>query len=80
MKYWHFVIGLTALWMLSRFMPSLPMLIGLVVYVAVALAIAHSSLKHRSTGWISGMLLAGLLLTLPLWLAAMIKAYEWWQK
>jgi len=80
MRYLHFLIALVLLWLVSLFVPGLPMPVGIVVYVAIGLAIAHSALKHRSTGWTSGVLLAVLLLTLPLWVLAMYAVYERWRK
>jgi hypothetical protein len=80
MKYEHFLIGLGVLWLLSLLVPGLPAPVGVIVYVAIALAIGHSAIKYRSPGWISGILLAALLLTLPLWIVAMYKIYEQWQK
>ena len=74
MRYQHFLIGLILLWVVGLFVPRLPMPVG--VYIAIALAIAHAALKHRSPGWVSGVLLAVLLLTLPLWLSAMYVVYE----
>ena len=49
----------------------------IVFYVAFALVIAWSALRYRGKGWTSGALLALLLLTLPLWILAMLRLYEW---
>ncbi|HEV3343420.1 MAG TPA: hypothetical protein VG125_23815 [Pirellulales bacterium] len=80
MRYQHFLIGLSLLWLVGLLVPGLPMPVGIIVYVAIGLAIAHSALKHRSTGWASGVLLAVLLLTLPLWIWAMYAIYERWRE
>jgi hypothetical protein len=78
-KYRLFLIGLLLLALASLAIPRLPLPVGLIVYVSFAIAMAVSALKHRSAGWISGVLLATLLLTLPLWLGAMYRLYERWQ-
>jgi hypothetical protein len=38
-----------------------------VAYLALALIILHSAVKHRQPGWISGVVFALGLLSLPLW-------------
>jgi uncharacterized membrane protein len=76
MRYQHFLIGLFLLWLAAFFVPGLPMPVGIIIYVVIALVIANSALKHRSAGWVSGVLLAVLMLTLPLWIWAMYEVYE----
>lgn len=45
--------------------------IGAALYIACALAMMWSALRHRRSGWVSGAVLALLLLTLPLWVMAL---------
>lgn len=76
MKYQHFLIGLLVVWLVSFFVPGVPIPVGIVVYVAIALAVAYSALKHRAAGWKSGALLGVMLLTWPILIWAMYAVYE----
>ena len=41
----------------------------IVFYIAIVFCIAWSAVKHRREGWVSGLILAVLLATIPLWAA-----------
>ena len=42
------------------------------IYVCIWLAAAYSAFKHRSHGWVAGLLAAILFLTLPVWVHGLI--------
>jgi hypothetical protein len=46
--------------------------LAILVYVAFAVSILWSALRHRRDGWIAGFIFAILLLTIPLWVAGLI--------
>jgi uncharacterized membrane protein (DUF485 family) len=48
----------------------------LVLYFLFVGAIAWSALRHRRPGWVSGLIFAILLATLPLWVMAGIHIYQ----
>lgn len=59
-----------------RFLLRVEFALGVVAYIAFAVAIARSAIQTRGKHWILGAVLALLLLTLPLWVGLMYRALE----
>jgi hypothetical protein len=55
-------------------------LLAIALYIGVVAAIGVSAFKHREQGWKSGVFLAFLLSTIPVWVAAfywLISKMQW---
>lgn len=64
-------------WIDSFITTGIAFRLGIMAYAALVVAIAWSSLRHRPTGWIWGLLLAIILATLPWWVW---QAEQWYEQ
>ena len=62
---------------LRRQLAAAALPIAVLVYLCFVAAVGWSALRYRRQGWVSGLFLAILLGSLPVWVAGFIRLYEW---
>jgi hypothetical protein len=72
----HVLLVVLPVWLLFLVRPRIAMNVGVLVYLCFVTCIGWSAVRHRGKGWLSGILLALLLGTLPGWVGAMFGLYQ----
>lgn len=77
MKPRHIVIFCVVAWIVFLASPRTVLWIGFVTYIGLAAAIALAALRHRADGWVCGLILALLLISLPFWVLGGYHVFQW---